>query len=55
MDKETFLNQYIVTFLASYAAEQYDFNCAHGRWHDHNVEDAMFLAGEAWDELQKHR
>jgi hypothetical protein len=55
MDKDTFTSHYIVTFLASYAAETYDFNALHGLKAQHPVEDAIFLANKAWEELQKHK
>lgn len=53
MEKEEFIRQYVVTFLASYAAEQYDFNCQTG-WknRDQPIEDAYCLAEEAWEQLK---
>lgn len=54
MDKQTFITQYIASFLASYAAFRYDHNCSYGKKNHHPVEDAKFLAEEAWEQLQLH-
>ena len=51
--RRTFINNFIATFLASYCAEQYDFHCQTGTKHSFPIEDAEFLAEEAWKEYQK--
>lgn len=49
-----FKAQYIATFLASYMAGRYDADCMNGtHGSTQPVEDANFLANEAWEELQK--
>lgn len=50
--KEEFIERYATTFLATYAAVNYDDNCMRGKSAQHPVEDAFFLAREAWDEVQ---
>jgi hypothetical protein len=49
-DKEKFIQAYIVTFLASYAAVTYQHNCSTG-WVGsiQPVDDARCLAEEAWE------
>ena len=57
MDKQTFVNNYISTFLATWTAnhyEEYIMNNKHGDLGKPPVEDAMFLANEAWDKYQLH-
>jgi hypothetical protein len=49
-----FKSQYIATFLASYMAGRYDSDCMNGTHGTRQpVEDANFLANEAWEEVQK--
>lgn len=45
-----FIQQFVSTFLGSYATQRYDQNCIDG-WKDRfvPVEDAETLANEAWD------
>ena len=54
--EKEFKQQYIVTFLASYMASNYDSDCMNGHPnepYDHQpVEDAMFLADKAWEQYQ---
>ncbi len=52
MDKKTFTQNYMVSFLASFAAQEYVANCQKG-WPTKTqpVEDARLLAEEAWDQL----
>jgi hypothetical protein len=47
-----FIQQYVTNFLASYAAVNYSDHCLRG-WEkfSHPVEDASFLAEQAWEEL----
>jgi hypothetical protein len=54
MVREQFIATYVATFLASYSAVHYIENCQRG-WKnaDQPVEDAHFLAEQAWDELLK--
>ena len=59
MTKEQFKAQYIVTFVATLTAQQYEECCSRGehsklRSH-HMMEDAIFLADYAWDEYQKQK
>jgi hypothetical protein len=55
--KEEFINNYVATFLASYSAATYDENCMGGweRSPKPPVEDAYYLAKEAWEALKKHK
>lgn len=44
---------YIATFLASYMAGRYDDDCMNGTHGTRQpVEDANFLANEAWEEVK---
>ena len=55
MDKKTFLNNYISTFLATWTAnhyEEYIMNNKHEDLGKPPVEDAIFLANEAWKKYQ---
>lgn len=51
MTEQEFKRQFVANFLSSYAAVNYDKNCMNG-WPEpatvHPVEDAVFLANEAW-------
>jgi hypothetical protein len=56
MNEEQFKQQFIVTFLATWAATNYDFCVSHGqheRLGNPPVEDAEFLADRAWATLQE--
>jgi hypothetical protein len=53
--KEDFIARYIPAFLAAMAAQDYVRNCQRG-WspkYDPPVDDAMFLAEEAWEQFDK--
>ena len=54
--EELFKTQFIASFLAAWVANHYDMACARGE-HDKlsnpPVEDARFLADEAWQRLQE--
>jgi hypothetical protein len=51
MTKEEFIQQYIVQFMASYAAVNYADACCMGAFgHLHRSEDAERLAEKAWDD-----
>lgn len=44
---------YVATFLASYMASRYERDCANGtHGAPQPVEDANFLANEAWNEIK---
>jgi hypothetical protein len=56
MDRKTFISHYIATFLATYAAQNYEMNCLASKTaeqYSHPVEDAAALADAAWKELTK--
>lgn len=55
MSEAEFINNFIVHFLAAHCAVQYDFHAQTGTDHSFPVEDAEFLAEEAWKEFQLHR
>lgn len=50
MNEQQFKDQYVATFLASYMASRYNLDCINGHPIAGNqpLEDAMFLADEAW-------
>jgi hypothetical protein len=50
--EQEFIDRYVTTFLATYAAVTYDENCQRGKPAQHPVEDAFFLAREAWNEVK---
>ena len=52
-EKILFLNRFVASFLSSWAAIKYeDTNYKlDGKWFP--VEDAWFLANEAWDKIQE--
>ena len=53
-DKDRFIKQYIVSFMASYTADKYEDYCISGRHNELDkspVEDAHHLAEEAWDHM----
>lgn len=56
ISEQAFKTQFIASFLAAWVAKHYDMACARGE-HDKlgrpPVEDAQFLADEAWKELAK--
>lgn len=51
-----FKRQYVATFLATWTAMRYEEYCTNGR-HDEladpPAEEAVYLAGQAWESLQK--
>jgi len=52
LSETTFKSTYIATFLASYMAGRYDTDCMNGTHGSRQpVEDANFLANEAWQEI----
>ncbi len=56
MDKETFINNYVTTFLATWTANEYPMACmtgTHKKLHEPPVEDAYFLAEKAYEHIQK--
>jgi len=59
MTKEQFVDQYVCTFLASYMAKNYDWDCQNGHpnepYNHQPVEDATFCAERAWESLYRHR
>jgi hypothetical protein len=55
MNEATFKEQYIVTFLATWAATHYDAYCAAGKQEDladPPIEDARFLADQTWNHME---
>jgi len=51
MEKQEFIDNYIVTFLATWTANNYQSACSSGELYRLNsppVEDANFLADKAW-------
>ena len=51
MEKEEFVNRWVVTFLATWTANNYDDACVMGqqeRLNDPPIEDAEFLAEKQW-------
>lgn len=54
--EKEFKRQYVVTFLASYMASNYDWDCQNGHpnqpYNHQPVTDAMFLADMAWEQYQ---
>ncbi len=56
MNEEIFKTQFIASFLAAWVAQHYDMACAcgeHDKLSNPPVEDAEFLAGEAWQRIQE--
>lgn len=56
MKKEEFIKLYIINFISSYTAKNYDSYCSQGRHQDLNkppLEDARFLAEKAWEAAQE--
>jgi hypothetical protein len=54
MDEKTFKNNFITTFLATWVANNYDEYCMEGKQEQLSkppVEEAIFLADEAWNEF----
>ena len=55
MTKQEFIEQYKVTFLATWAAKNYEDYCMRGiqeQLETPPVEDAQFLAEAAWEEMK---
>jgi hypothetical protein len=58
MDEKSFKANFITTFLATWVANNYDECCMRGqheRLSDPPVEDAEFLANEAWNRYNEER
>jgi hypothetical protein len=59
MNEQQFIQTYVATFLATYMAVNYDDHCQTGHPgepYDHQpVEDAMFCARRAWEQLKEKR
>lgn len=55
MTEQQFKDQYVASFLAAYMANRYDEDCMTGHIHkpyNHQpIEDALFLANCAWQQL----
>jgi hypothetical protein len=52
MSREQFIEQYVITFLATWTANNYSEACMsgnHQRLREPPVEDAYFLAEKAWE------
>jgi hypothetical protein len=54
-EESQFIDSFVAMFLASYCAVQYDFHCQTGTDHSFPIEDAEFLAEEAWKEFKDKR
>ena len=58
MNEKQFKEQYISTFLASYMASNYDFDCQNGHpnepYNHQPIEDAIFLANKAWEQYSEY-
>lgn len=55
-DREEFIRNYVITFLASYAAREYDDCCMRGqhqRLENPPCEDAFYLAEKAWERMEQ--
>lgn len=55
-EEKKFKDQFIVTFLSTWVANNYDDACIHSKHEMLNrppVEDAEFLADKAWEEMQR--
>jgi hypothetical protein len=58
MTEDQFKDQFIVTFLATWVANNYDDACSagqHSRLNSPPVEDAIYLASHAWEEYDEKR
>lgn len=56
MDKETFIEHFAVTFMATWVANEYAaacFNGEHERLENPQIEDAYFIAEKVWENKQK--
>lgn len=56
MNEQDFTNIFIATFLTTWCATNYEDYCIRGKQEDLGkppVEDAVFLAAEAWHEYDK--
>jgi len=56
MKKQKFIDNFIVSFLASWVANNYSFACSHGRHEmleNPPVEDAKMLAEAAWEKCEE--
>jgi len=54
-EKTKFIETFTVTFLASFAALSWDSSQRSGHWPDAPVEEAVFIAEEAWKGVLKRR
>ncbi len=58
MNEAQFKAAYITQFLASHMAGRYDSDCMNGHpgkpYENQPIEDAEFLADQAWKQLKKH-
>ena len=55
MNRMTFINHFVATFCATWAAQHYDEYCARGQQdqlENPPIEDAECLAIAAWDKMQ---
>jgi hypothetical protein len=56
IDKEDFIERYVIAFLAAYEAEHYVENCQQGWLSDEQpIEDAYCLADNAWNQIHNMR
>jgi hypothetical protein len=56
MSKQAFIDHYVCTFLATYAATHYDGACSMGQYErlekHYALTDAQYLANKAWEIVQ---
>lgn len=55
IDRDTFINTFVINFLSSWCATHFEDYCSRGlqgRLEDPPVDDAMYLAERAWERLQ---
>ena len=56
LDKEQFIEQYAIAFMASYAASIYVDCCMngdHSRLYEPQIEDAYHMAEKVWENKEK--
>lgn len=56
LTQEQFIDNFVVTFLATWCANEYNDSCMNGQQERLNrppVEDARFLAQKAWEHYQE--
>jgi hypothetical protein len=57
-EKEIFISAYAAAFMGANMGQQYDHMCMtgeHWRTDKQPVEDAVYIANKAWNQLQAHK